>query len=142
GEYRRRITGVQHAEIEEREQATVYGADQVHLPPTNEVGDVAEDWDREERNARGHQHRGEDEIPRHVQRADAIGEDEGGEYVERRLLAHTQQRGETDLLRLLLDDLDNRCVLDLVLSKELLEHRCLEDAKPDPQPDPDQGNAQ
>src|SRR4029077_6835976 len=86
--------------------------------------------------------RGEDEIPRHVQRTDAIGEDEGGEYVERRLLSHTQQRGEADLLRLLLEDLDNRCVLDLVLSEELLEYRCLEDAKPDPQTDADQDDAQ
>ena len=84
------------------------------------------------------QHRGEDEVARHVQRADCVGEDEGGEDVERRLFGHPQQRREDDLPRLLLDHFEDRGFLDLVVVEEFLEHRRLEDAEPDPQADADQ----
>ena len=78
----------------------------------------------------------------HLQRADRVGEDEGGEDIERRLLGHPQQSREDDLLRLLLDDFEDRRLLDLVLVQELLEYRRLEDAEPDPQADADQDDRQ
>ena len=85
-----------------------------------------------------HQHRGENEVPRHVQRADRVGEDEGGKDVERRLFGHAQQCREDDFPRLFLDDFEDRGLLDLVAVQELLEHRRLQDAEANPQADADQ----
>ncbi len=79
---------------------------------------------------------------RHLQRADAVGEHERRENVERRLLCHTQQGGQEDLARLLPDHLDDGRPLDLPRREKLPKDRRLEDAEPDPEPDADQDNAE
>src|SRR5450755_3017741 len=66
----------------------------------------------DERDAGCGENRRQNEVPRHVQGADRIGEDERGEDVERRLLRHPQQGGQDDLPGLLADDLDDRGLLD------------------------------
>src|ERR1700730_9774212 len=70
-----------------------------------------------------------------MQRTNPISEDERSKDVERCLLGHPQQCGEDDLLRLLLDDLDDGGSLGFLLIQELLEHRRLKDAKANPQAD-------
>jgi len=77
-----------------------------------------------------------------MQRADRISEDKRSEDVERRLLRQPQQSRQDDLLRLLSDNLDDRRLLDLVIVKERLEHRRLENAEADPQADTDQNDRQ
>ncbi len=74
--------------IRERENPVPYKKeiDKLNAEAPDEVGDVAGERDADERDAGPHHHRGENEIPRHMQRADRVGEDEGGEDVERRLL--------------------------------------------------------
>ena len=103
---------------------------------------MAGERDGEERHAGRRHHRGQDEVAIHLQGADRVGEDEGGEDVERRLFGHPQQRRPDDLHRLLLDDFEDRGLLDLLGVQELLEHRRFEDAEPDPQADADQDDRQ
>src|SRR5712672_3598761 len=77
-----------------------------------------------------------------MQRADRVSEDERGEDVERRLLRDAQQSRQNDLLRLLSDNLDDRCLLDLVVVEKRLEHWRFENAEADPQADADQNDRQ
>src|SRR5260370_14089362 len=83
-------------------------------------------------NAGGNQHGDQDQIARHVQRADGVSEDERGEDIERRLLGHPQQCRQQYLLRMLLEDLDDGGLLDFPGIQQLLEHRRLKDAKANP----------
>src|SRR5215467_12976400 len=98
---------------------------------------MAEERDREEGENRRHEHRGEQEVARDVQDADAVGEDEGGEDVERRLFGHAGEGGEYDLLRVALDDLQSRRPLDFALGQQFAEDRRLKKAKTNIKPDPE-----
>src|SRR6516164_7388933 len=97
---------------------------------------------RDERDAGGNQHRGQDQIARHVQRLDPIGKYERGEDIERRLLGHAQQRRQDDLLRLFPADFEDGRLLDLVVSQDLLENGCLQNAEADPQTDAHQNDGE
>ncbi len=68
----------------------------------------------------------------------AVGEDEGGEDVERALLRSARQRAEDDGAPLLAAHFDDRRPLDLLFVDKIAEHRRLQDAQPDPQADADQ----
>src|SRR5262249_52223510 len=106
------------------------------------VGQMAEERDREEGQDRRRQHRREQEVTRDMQGADAVGEDEGGEDVERRLFAHAGEGGKYDLLRVALDHFQYRRALDSAPSQQIGEDRRLENAKPNIEPDPDEDEAQ
>src|SRR5260221_12730043 len=71
--------------------------------------------DGDERDQGGCQHRAQNQVARHMQRADRISEDERSEDVERRLLRGPQQSRQNDLLRLLSDNPDDRRLLDLLV---------------------------
>src|SRR5262249_47057507 len=86
--------------------------------------------------------RREQEVARDVQRADAVGENEGCEDVERRLFAHAGEGGEYDLLRVAFDDFQYRRALDSALGQQFGEDRSLENAKPNIKPDADEDEAQ
>src|SRR5262249_6014616 len=73
-----------------------------------------------------------------MQGAYGIGKDKGSEDIERGLLAHPQQCRKKDLLRLFLEHLDDRSLLDLVLIQKLLEHWRLKNAETNPQANPNQ----
>src|SRR5215469_10583569 len=73
-----------------------------------------------------------------MQRAHGICEDKGCEDVEWCLLAHSQQCGKDDLLRLFLEHFDDWCFLDFVFVQKLLKHGCFKDAETDPQANPNQ----
>ena len=131
-EHRRGYRGVHHAEIEEPEQPDRSGADQVHLLAADAIGDMAGQRDADQRDASRDHYCTQDQVARHMQSADGIGEDKGGEDVERGLLRHPQQRRQDDFLRLSLDDFDNRSPLDSLVIEKLLEHRRLKDAETNP----------
>ena len=73
-----------------------------------------------------------------MQGACSVREDEGGEDIERRLLAHARECREEDLFRVTLDHLQHRRLFDLVLGGEFGEYRRLHDAETNPQADCDQ----
>src|SRR5580700_3685445 len=98
---------------------------------------MARERDADKRYHRGDEYGREDQVARHLQGANAIGEDKRRENVEGRLLGHTDQGRQDDITRLLLDHFDDWRVFDLLVRDQLLEHRRLEDAEPYPQPDPD-----
>jgi hypothetical protein len=139
-EHRRRDRSIDHAEIEEAEETGRDHPDQVHLPPSDTIGNVAGERDSDEGNHGRHHDGGKDEVTVHLQRVDRIGENESREDVERRLLGHPRQRRQDDLARLLLDDFEDRRLLDAVGFEKLLKHRSLENAEADPQAHSDQND--
>ena len=134
--------GAEQAEIDEPEHAGGYGADRVHPLAADAIGQMSEKWDREKRQHRGAQNGGQQEVSRDLERADAIGEHEGGEDIERCLLGHAGEGAENDLLRLPFDHLEDRGFLDLLFKHELGEHRRFHDSQADPEADPDQDQTQ
>src|SRR5262245_10693224 len=128
--------------IDEPEHAGHERADHVHVLASDAVREMAEEWYAEERQNGRHQHRGEQEVARDLQVLDAVGEDEGGEDVERRLFGHAGEGGKYDLLRVALDHFQYRRALDLALGQQFGEHRRLENAEPDIESDHDQDEAQ
>ena len=68
----------------------------------------------DERDAGSRENGRQNEVPRHFERVDGISEDERGKDVEGRHLRHPQKRREDDLLRMLLDNLDDRGPLDFL----------------------------
>src|ERR1700694_1436555 len=141
-EHRQGSRGVYHAEIEEAEHARGRRADQIHFLAADTVGDMARQRDGDERDDGGRQHRAQNKVARHMQRADRISEDERSEDVERRLLRQPQQSRQNDLFRLLSDNLDDRRLLDLVVVQKRLKHRRFENSEAHPQADANQNDRQ
>jgi hypothetical protein len=77
-----------------------------------------------------------------VQLLHAVGKDEGGEDVERRLLAHAREGAEQHFGEVAAQHLDERLALDPLLFQDLAEHRRLQDAEPDPEADRHQHDAE
>src|SRR5262249_3552194 len=82
------------------------------------------------------------QVARHVQSANGIGEDEGGEDVEWRLFRHSKQCRQYDFLRLFPDHFDKRGLLDSLGAQELPEYRRLENPETDPQADTNEYDGQ
>src|SRR6266851_5602815 len=134
--------GVEEGEVQEAEDTDRHRADQVHLLAPDEIGDVAGERDRDEGEDRGGHHRVEQEIARHLQRADPVGEDERREDVERRLLGQAHEGREDDLLGMLNDHREHGLTLDLLLGQQLREDRRLENAEADIEADADEHDAE
>src|SRR5207253_8405323 len=91
---------------------------------------------------RRRQHRGQQEVAGDVQCASAVGENEGGEDVERSLFSHAREGGEHDLLRMASDDFQNRRALESALGEKLGKDGRLENSKADIEADDDKEQAQ
>src|SRR5438477_12114248 len=66
----------------------------------------------------GHQHK----IARSAEHRRGVGEDEGADDIARRLLRHSQQRGQRDLLRLPLEYFQDRHAFDALFGPETDPH--------------------
>ena len=99
------------------------------------------DWDPEKAetglNEDSHQHK----IARSAEHRRRVGEDERTDDIAWRLLRHSHQRAESDLLWLTLEHLQNRHAFDALFVEHFLEDRGLGDAETDPQADPDHDDA-
>ncbi len=135
-------TGVQEGEIEEAEDAHRHRADHVHLLAPDQIGDVAGERDRDEGEDGSRHHGVEQEIARHLQRADPVGKDERREDVERRLLGEAHEGREDDLLGMLNDHRKHGLTLDLLLGQEFREDRGLENAEADIETNADEDDAE
>src|SRR6202035_1943294 len=89
-------------------------------------------------NEDGHQHK----IARSAEHRRGVGEDEGADNITRRLLRHTQQRGQRNLFRLTLEYFQDGHAFNAFFVEHLLKDRGLADTEPDPQTDPDHDNAE
>src|SRR5215469_13338798 len=86
----------------------------------------------------GHQHK----IARSAEHRRGVGEDEGADNITRRLLRHTQQRGQRNLLRLTFEYFEDGHAFNAFFVEHLLKDRGLADTEPDPQTDRDHDNAE
>src|SRR5215469_9498076 len=134
--------GVEHAEIDEAENADGHDANEVHFLAADPVGDVAGERDRNEGKTGSDQHRDKQQVTRGMQYLCAVEENKRREDVERRLLRHTRQGAEQDFLGLLLPHLEERRALDLLFRNEATEERRLADAEANPETDRNENNAE
>jgi hypothetical protein len=81
-------------------------------------------------NEDGHQHK----IARSAEHRRGVGEDEGADNITRRLLRHTQQRGQRNLFRLTLEYFQDGHAFNAFFVEHLLKDRGLADTEPDPRP--------
>src|SRR5215510_7645797 len=114
----------------------------MYMFSSDAVGEMAEEWYAEEGQNGCRKDGREQKVTRDVQAADAVGEDEGGEDVERRLFGHAGEGGKYDLLRVALDHLQYRRALDLALGQQFGEYRRFENAEPDIKPHADEDETQ
>src|SRR5690348_9205677 len=92
----------------------------------------------DEPDRRGDQGVGQEVVALQLERAGPVGQDEGDEEVERRLLGHPHEGRGQDVAPLRAQGLDHGQLLDRVRLAHRRELRALQHPQPHVQPDPDQ----
>ena len=137
-----RVAGFDQLEEQEAIDGDEHRAHQVDRPPTDAVGELAEQRQREELDRAADENGVEEEAAREPQLLGAVGEHENVHHVEGDVGRKARAERQHDLFRMALQKLDERSLDHGATRLDPLEHRRLDYAEPDEETDADQHDTQ